>query len=189
MDPIDALEIAICVSERYGIQLRSDDPDNKRIFASLRSLAAHIAAQLPRRPKVRPPQALELRRIARLDYHAPDQGGAAQRSLDDTLFWRPDEAVAVITGAMFLRAAARVAAAMPPADTYMNLCRDAGGAAIAVAAAVVRGRPCILATDHSEAGIAALQERFPQTHPVLDGGDHRCCVRFDNSTVADPAAW
>jgi acyl carrier protein len=49
LDSIDALEIAICVSERYGIQLRSDDPDNKRIFASLRSLAAHIAAQLPRR--------------------------------------------------------------------------------------------------------------------------------------------
>ena len=31
LEQIDALEIAICVSERYGIQLRSDDPDNKRI--------------------------------------------------------------------------------------------------------------------------------------------------------------
>src|SRR5947209_17790263 len=48
LDSIDALEIAICVSERYGIQLRSDNPDNKRIFASLRSLAGHIAAHLPR---------------------------------------------------------------------------------------------------------------------------------------------
>lgn len=47
LDSIDALEIAVCVSERYGIQLRSDDPDNKRIFASLRSLAAHITARLP----------------------------------------------------------------------------------------------------------------------------------------------
>ena len=49
LDSIDALEIEVCVSERYKVQLLSDDPDNKRIFASLRSLAAHIAAQLPRR--------------------------------------------------------------------------------------------------------------------------------------------
>jgi acyl carrier protein len=49
LDSIDALEIAVCVSERYGIQLRSDDPDNKRIFASLHNLAAHIAAHMPRR--------------------------------------------------------------------------------------------------------------------------------------------
>ena len=49
LDSIDALEIAVCVSERYHVQLRSDDPDNKRIFASLRSLAEHIAARM-RRP-------------------------------------------------------------------------------------------------------------------------------------------
>lgn len=48
LDSIDALEIAVCVAERYGVQLRSDDPDIKRIFASLRSLAGHIAAHLPR---------------------------------------------------------------------------------------------------------------------------------------------
>jgi acyl carrier protein len=48
LDSIDALEIALCISERYGIQLRSDDPDIKRIFASLRSLAGYIAARLPR---------------------------------------------------------------------------------------------------------------------------------------------
>lgn len=48
LDSIDALEIAVSVSERYRVQLRSDDPDNKRIFSSLRSLAEHIAAHLPR---------------------------------------------------------------------------------------------------------------------------------------------
>src|SRR5260370_10818837 len=47
LDSIDALEIALCVSERYRVQLRSDDPNNKRIFASLRNLAEHIAAHLP----------------------------------------------------------------------------------------------------------------------------------------------
>ena len=43
LDSIDVLEIALAVSKRYGFQLRSDDPANRRIFASLRSLSAHIA--------------------------------------------------------------------------------------------------------------------------------------------------
>jgi acyl carrier protein len=43
LDSIDALELALAVSKAYGVQLRSDDERNHRIFASLRSLAAHIA--------------------------------------------------------------------------------------------------------------------------------------------------
>jgi acyl carrier protein len=42
LDSIDALEIALAISQRYGFQLRSDDDNNKKIFASLRSLAEHI---------------------------------------------------------------------------------------------------------------------------------------------------
>ena len=42
LDSIDLLEVALVISQRYGFSLRSDDPDNKRIFASLRNLAAHI---------------------------------------------------------------------------------------------------------------------------------------------------
>lgn len=42
LDSIDALELALAVSKRYGFQLRSDNPDNKQIFASLRALSAHI---------------------------------------------------------------------------------------------------------------------------------------------------
>ncbi|SEI66067.1 phosphopantetheine-binding protein [Frateuria terrea] len=42
LDSIDALEIALAVSKRYGFQLRSDNPDNRRIFTSLATLAAHI---------------------------------------------------------------------------------------------------------------------------------------------------
>lgn len=42
LDSIDALEIALAVSRRYGFQLRSDDERNGQIFASLRHLAAHI---------------------------------------------------------------------------------------------------------------------------------------------------
>jgi acyl carrier protein len=43
LDSIDILEIAVAISKRYGFKLRSDDPDNDRIFSSLRALAAHIA--------------------------------------------------------------------------------------------------------------------------------------------------
>ena len=35
LDSIDALELALEISKRYGFQLRSDDEDNRRIFASL----------------------------------------------------------------------------------------------------------------------------------------------------------
>jgi acyl carrier protein len=45
LDSIDALEISLVISKAYGVQLRSDDERNHRIFASLRSLAGHIAKQ------------------------------------------------------------------------------------------------------------------------------------------------
>jgi acyl carrier protein len=43
LDSIDLLEIALAVSQNYGFSLRSDDPDNRKIFSSLRAFAAHIA--------------------------------------------------------------------------------------------------------------------------------------------------
>jgi acyl carrier protein len=45
LDSIDALELALAVSKRYGFQLRSDNADNQRIFASLRALSEHIQQQ------------------------------------------------------------------------------------------------------------------------------------------------
>ncbi|HMM57961.1 MAG: acyl carrier protein [Xanthomonadales bacterium PRO7] len=42
LDSIDALELALAISKRYGFSLRSDNPDNKRIFSSLRELSAHV---------------------------------------------------------------------------------------------------------------------------------------------------
>lgn len=42
LDSIDILEVALVVSKKYGVQLKADSPDNFKIFASLRSLAAHI---------------------------------------------------------------------------------------------------------------------------------------------------
>ena len=42
LDSIDALEISLAVSKRYGFQLRSDNPDNRQIFTSLRNLSSHV---------------------------------------------------------------------------------------------------------------------------------------------------
>ena len=42
LDSIDALELALAISKRYGFQLRSDNEDNRRAFASLRALSAYV---------------------------------------------------------------------------------------------------------------------------------------------------
>ena len=42
LDSIDALEIALAISMKYGFQIRSDDNENSQIFASLRSLSRHV---------------------------------------------------------------------------------------------------------------------------------------------------
>ena len=43
LDSIDLLEIALVVSQRYGVALRSDDPANREIFSCLRNFSAYIA--------------------------------------------------------------------------------------------------------------------------------------------------
>jgi acyl carrier protein len=45
LDSIDMLEIALVVSQQYGVKLRADDEKNVQIFSSLRSLNAFIQAQ------------------------------------------------------------------------------------------------------------------------------------------------
>lgn len=42
LDSIDALELALAISNKYGFKLRSDDENNARIFSSLRALAGHV---------------------------------------------------------------------------------------------------------------------------------------------------
>lgn len=42
LDSIDVLEIALAVSQSYGVKLRADDQDNRRIFSSLAALSRHI---------------------------------------------------------------------------------------------------------------------------------------------------
>ncbi len=42
LDSIDMLEIALVVSQRFGVKLRADDENNMQIFQSLRSLNKFI---------------------------------------------------------------------------------------------------------------------------------------------------
>ncbi len=44
LDSLDMLEIALVIQQRYGVKLKADNPGNEAIFASLQSLADHIAA-------------------------------------------------------------------------------------------------------------------------------------------------
>jgi len=45
LDSIDMLEIALVVSQRFGVKLRADDENNVQIFSSLRSLNRFIQDQ------------------------------------------------------------------------------------------------------------------------------------------------
>jgi acyl carrier protein len=42
LDSIDALELSLAISQNYGYQLKSSDPEIKAIFSSLRALAKAI---------------------------------------------------------------------------------------------------------------------------------------------------
>lgn len=48
LDSIDALELALAITRAHGFELRSDDERNQQIFATLRSLSAHIEAHRTR---------------------------------------------------------------------------------------------------------------------------------------------
>jgi acyl carrier protein len=48
LDSIDVLEMALAISRRYGVKLRSDDAESPKIFASVRSLNQHLQAHRTR---------------------------------------------------------------------------------------------------------------------------------------------
>lgn len=43
LDSIDALEISLEISKKYGIEIKAEDERNEQIFTSLRALAAFVA--------------------------------------------------------------------------------------------------------------------------------------------------
>lgn len=44
LDSIDALELALALSQQYGIQIKSNDQQNQQIFSSLATLASFVEA-------------------------------------------------------------------------------------------------------------------------------------------------
>jgi len=45
LDSTDALELALAISKRYGVKIKSDDERNRQIFASVRNLATFITQE------------------------------------------------------------------------------------------------------------------------------------------------
>lgn len=45
LDSIDILEVALAVSQTYGVKLRADDENNTAIFQSLRRLSSEIESR------------------------------------------------------------------------------------------------------------------------------------------------
>ncbi len=50
LDSIDALELAMVLEERYGVQIGEDEDLNRQIFASLRDLASYVDENRPPSP-------------------------------------------------------------------------------------------------------------------------------------------
>ncbi|MFK7991979.1 MAG: phosphopantetheine-binding protein [Sandaracinaceae bacterium] len=46
LDSIDALELAMAIDKRYGVRIKADDEQNRRIFENVRSLAAYVEQNL-----------------------------------------------------------------------------------------------------------------------------------------------
>lgn len=43
LDSIDALELALAITQKYSVQLKADDANIQEVFGSLRNLSAYIA--------------------------------------------------------------------------------------------------------------------------------------------------
>lgn len=44
LDSIDALELALAITQRYNVQIKAEDENMKEAFSTLRSLTAYIAS-------------------------------------------------------------------------------------------------------------------------------------------------
>ena len=45
LDSIDALELALAITQKYGVQLKADDANIQEVFGSLRSLSSYIVQE------------------------------------------------------------------------------------------------------------------------------------------------
>ena len=42
LDSIDALELAMAIDKKYGVRIKADDEQNRKIFSNVKSLAAYV---------------------------------------------------------------------------------------------------------------------------------------------------
>lgn len=45
LDSIDALELALAITQKYSVQLKADDENMQQVFSTLRSLNAYVEAK------------------------------------------------------------------------------------------------------------------------------------------------
>ena len=45
LDSLDALELGVAISKKYGIKLANDPEENRKVFASVNAMAQFILAQ------------------------------------------------------------------------------------------------------------------------------------------------
>ena len=107
------------------------------------------------------------------------------RPCDAVLFQGPRDGL--VNLATFLRAASRIAATLPAGcGPVLNLCTDRLAFALGFAACLLRGRPSVLASDRSAAGLAALRGRFPGAAELDDGMGRVAAVDRAGPVPANP---
>ncbi len=42
LDSVEAVQISLAISDKYGFELRTDDANNRLLFTSLRALSRHV---------------------------------------------------------------------------------------------------------------------------------------------------
>jgi len=70
LDSLDALELAICIEEEFGLTVQSRE-DSQRVFASIASLAGFIRAQATTKPVPRHSPGIAANSLAMLTSPSP----------------------------------------------------------------------------------------------------------------------
>jgi acyl carrier protein len=111
LDSIDALELAMAIDKKYGVRIKADDEQNRRIFSNVKSLAEYVINIAPVtatsstrarrsggcRSRKRLPSARSVgptpRRLANV--HGPPLAPIARRALTSTPLHEPHGAAAM----------------------------------------------------------------------------------------------
>lgn len=104
---------------------------------------------------------------------------------DRPIAWRNGAPVSV---ARFLAEVEHVAAALPPGPHVMNLCEDRYRFMVALAAALVAGKTCLLPPNRSERALAQVGAAYPGCGTVTDAPLPRLDAPVVDYPAAPPAA-